>query len=133
MKDFMRQMVSLLTLTGLGTTTVASAGLREDIVNCIKNPDGSGYCYGNLLAFRNHASPSTYAEFREDTRSKGFHAAFTLSSTEPIRYVFCTPNAVVEALWNKAMSHDGFFHIVWDSTGTCNYLELHHGSRWSNF
>jgi hypothetical protein len=134
MTRFAKKMVPMLSVAVLGGASLAYAGYTSESAYCYKNSDGSGACYGSLLGFSNHAGASTQAYFyKNDSGSKSFYGAYTNTSTGVTTSGSCTPDAATGALWSKALSLTGYFHIQWDSTGTCTYLYLNNGSQYSNF
>lgn len=134
MTRFAKKMVPVLSVAVLGGASLAYAGSTSESAYCYKNTDGSGSCYGNFLGFRNHAGSGTYAYFyKNDGGSKYFYGAYTNTSTSTTTYVSCTPDAATAALWTKALAHEGYFNIQWNTSGTCTYLSLYNGSQYSSF
>ena len=133
MKRILKALTPVVSLLALVAAPAALAGYKTESAYCYKSTtDGSGYCYGNLLGFRNHAGASTYAYFTQYySGSKYFYAAVT-SGTTTTSYS-CTPNAATGAQWPKALNHHGYFTIYWDSTGACYSLYLNNGSQYANF
>lgn len=122
-------------LAVLGLTPVAWGGLQSQTVFCQKNTDGSGLCYGNFVGFREDATSTSSASFREDlmTGTRSFDSWSTpAGGTSPVVYT-CIPNAAVSALWEQALSNRGFFRVSWDASGTCDYLRLVNSSQNTNF
>lgn len=134
MTRFAKKMVPVLSVAVLGGASLASAGTTSESAYCYKNTDGSGSCYGTFLGFRNHAGSSTYAYFyKNDSGSKSFSGAYTNTSTSVTTYFSCTPDAATGALWSKALAHNGYFSISWNSSGVCTSLYLNNGSLYANF
>jgi hypothetical protein len=134
MKRFMKTLVPVMTFAVLGVASVASAGLVSDSGACFQNTDGSGYCYGNFLGWRNHAQSTAYAYFYEnDAGSRGFYARYTVAgATAPSTYS-CVPDASVSAMWGDALANKGRFYINWDANGTCYSLSVYGGSLYANY
>jgi hypothetical protein len=135
MSRFAKKMVPVLSVAVLGMGSLAFAGQQTETVYCYKNTtDGAGTCYGNFLAFRNHAGASTRAYFyKHDSGTKSFYAAVTNTSTNVTTSYSCTPDAAAGAMWSKAISHSGYFYVSWDANGTCTYVALTNGSHYANF
>ncbi|MFY1825029.1 hypothetical protein ACN47A_03885 [Myxococcus fulvus] len=130
----MKSLIPMVALATLGTASVASAGHTYSAASCYQYADSSGYCYGNFLAFRNDATTTTYASFREtDAATRSFYARFTVSgATTPSTYT-CIPDATVSAMWAQALDARGYFYVSWDASGTCTYLALNNGSSFANY
>lgn len=130
----LKSLTPVVALATLGLASVASAGLQSKSAQCYQNTDGSGYCYGNMLGFREDATTTSYASFREDEDgTRSFYARFTVSgATVPSTYT-CIPDATVSSIWSQALSARGYFYVSWNTSGTCTYLRLSNGSLYSNF
>ena len=134
MKQLVRKMIPVLSMAVLGGAGVAFAGSTTESSYCYKNTDGSGYCYGTLLGFRNNASSSTYARFYKNTSAtRSFYAIYTPAGATAAQGYSCTPDATVSTLWDKAIRARGYFNIQWNSSGSCTYLYLANGSQYTNF
>jgi len=103
------------------------AGYEDNLNNCYKNTDGSGWCYGSMRGFRTSADASAYAAFTS--------TATTFSSTHFVAsfnsdFYTCVPSSgsPIESLWPLAHNSDLYFTIGWDSNGTCTYLYVASGS-----
>lgn len=134
MTRFAKKMIPVLSVAVLGGASLAYAGSTYESAYCYKSSDGSGYCYGNFLGFRNHAGGSTQAYFyKTDNGSKSFYGAVTNTSTGTTTSGSCTPDAATGALWSKAISHNGYFYVSWNTSGTCTYVYLRNSSQDTNF
>jgi hypothetical protein len=133
MTRFAKKMVPVLSVAVLGGASLAYAGQTYQDAYCYKNTDGSGGCYGNFSGFRYDTGTSTQAYFyKSDSGSKSFYGAFTNSSGTLVTGS-CTPDAATAALWSKAMAHEGYFSIQWNTSATCTYLYLGNSSQYSTF
>jgi hypothetical protein len=134
MNRFAKQMVPMLSVAVLGAGSLAQAGSTSESAYCYKSTDGSGYCYGNFLGFRNHAGSGTKAYFyKRVDGTRNFNAAITNPSTGLTTNYSCIPDTATSALWSRALAHSGYFYVSWDATGTCTYLSLYNGSQYSTF
>lgn len=121
-------------LAVLALAPVAWGGLQQYTLFCQKNADGSGVCYGNFVGFREDATSTSSASFRDDLAgARSFQAYFTPAGGTSALIYSCIPNAAVSALWEEALSARGFFRVSWDASGTCDYLRLVNGSNNTNF
>ncbi|MBN1206256.1 MAG: hypothetical protein JXB05_15170 [Myxococcaceae bacterium] len=133
MTRFAKKMVPVLAVAVLGGASLAHAGATYQMAYCSKSPDGSGSCNGTFLGFRNDSGASTQAYFyKNDGGFKSFYGAFTNPLGELVT-AGCIPDAATGALWSKALAHEGYFSISWDSSGTCTYLYLANSSQYSTF
>jgi hypothetical protein len=129
-----KQWMTVMAMGVMGVASSASAGSTFQYAYCAANADGSGYCSGNFLGFRNHAGSGTQVYFNHtDWNTKSFRVDYQASSTAAVQTFMCTPSSAVAALWSSAMSHSGYFNIEWDAAGICTRLQLYHGSQYSNF
>jgi len=135
MMRFVKQVVPVLSLAVLGAAAVAEAGSATEFASCYKAADGSGYCYGTMQGFRNHANPNTYLSFVEDSYGrKSMSGSFPLSSPTGAASNFsCAPNAAVAAMWPRVMQHRGYIEVYWDVNGTCQAMWLMQGSHYTDF
>jgi hypothetical protein len=133
MTRFAKKMVPVLSVAVLGGASLAYAGQTYENAYCNKNADGSGNCYGNFRGFRYDANALTRAYFyKNDGGSKSFYG-YAPNGSNVMTAGSCTPDAAVAALWSKAMAHEGYFSIQWDTTGTCTFLYLSNSSQYSTF
>jgi hypothetical protein len=134
MRQFMKKLAPVVSLAALGMATAAGAGSKYEGAYCFQNADGSGYCYGNFLGWRNSPQSTAYARFYEtQAGSRNFYARYTVSgATSPSTYT-CIPDATVSAMWGEALAHKGRFYVYWNTSGTCYSLYLYNGSNYSNF
>jgi hypothetical protein len=127
----MKKLASGLALLTLRATS-AHAGASYEAAYCEKNTDGSGNCYGTMLAFRNHWSSSTYASFEDATDSlPAFRASYQFATSMPVINVYCVPTSTVRPFFSRAASHTGYFAISWNAAGECTRLTLSSGSRYA--
>jgi hypothetical protein len=134
MRLSVKKLAVVLSLGMVGVGSSALAGYTHQNASCVKNADGSGYCFGNFLGFREHAISSTYAWFSmTETGSKTFVAHFTPSGAPSFVTYTCVPDATVAAMWPQAMAHRGHFRVDWNTSGTCTELSLTNGSQYSNY
>jgi hypothetical protein len=129
MKKASKQWVGALVVVGALAPVIAEAGVQSYSAGCSKAADGSGWCMGNFQSFRTHSDPNTYASFVEHATGTRLFQAWWPG----IGLVSCVPNATVAGLWPRVMSHEGFFNVSWDATGTCTALILNNGSHHSTF
>ncbi|MFP2906457.1 hypothetical protein ACLESD_15615 [Pyxidicoccus sp. 3LFB2] len=113
------------------SATSALAGESYDAALCVKNADGSGYCYGTYRGFRNHWSPKTYVEFLFMSNSPpAFYVNYQQTSTSPVIDVTCTARtAAMQAMWPLLISNEQYFSVVWNSTGECTYATVSRSSK----
>jgi hypothetical protein len=134
MHQFVKKMAPVLSVAVLGGASLAYAGSSADSAYCYKNTDGSGACYGNFRGFRGHAGANTYAYFyKSDAGSKFFYGGYTNTSTNVTTYVSCTADASTAAMWSKAIAHESYFSISWNSSGSCYNLHLSNDSRYASY
>jgi hypothetical protein len=123
-----------LVLGAIGSVSFAShAGELDKTFFCFKATDGSGHCMGSLKGLRNTTDATDFGGFIENVldpspgvRNDRFFVHFSGA--------FYTCNATtpgVRALWPDAVASRGGFAIVWDATGTCNYLEVDNESQFA--
>lgn len=105
------------------------AGESFNEESCVKNSDGSGYCYGNYGGFHNSSNPD-YFFFETDAWSGGVGYYF-YTYYSGVSYS-CTPGSNyphVTTYWPQSYPSTGtWFWIQWDSAGTCSSLETEVGS-----
>lgn len=134
MNRFMKKLAPVVSLAVLGVASVASAGSTSDSAHCFQNVDGSGYCYGNFLGWRNSSQTGAYAYFYEnDAGSRTFYARYMVSGATSYSTYTCSPDASVSAIWGEALANKGRFYINWDVNGVCYSLSIYNGSLYSNF
>ncbi|QSQ25974.1 hypothetical protein JY651_14050 [Pyxidicoccus parkwayensis] len=130
----LKSLTPVVALATLGLSSVASAGLTYQGATCYQNTDGSGYCYGSMLGFREDATTTSYASFREDEDgTRSFYARYTVAGSTAASSYSCIPDATVSSLWNVALSTRGYFYVAWNTAGTCTYLRVSNGSNYTNF
>ncbi|MCY1020084.1 hypothetical protein [Pyxidicoccus sp. MSG2] len=130
----LKSLTPVVALATLGLASVASAGLESQSATCYQNTDGSGYCYGNMIGFREDATTTSYASFREDEDgTRSFYARYTVAGSTAASTYTCIPDATVSSIWNLALSSRGYFYVTWNTAGTCTYLRMSNGSNYSNF
>jgi hypothetical protein len=110
----------------------AHAGANYETAYCTKSSDGSGYCYGTMLGFRNHWYAGTQVTFEEASDySPVFRVTYQHTTTTPLIEVSCIPNAATKVLWPRATLHTGYFAISWNAAGECTRLTLSTSSRFA--
>ncbi|WP_141333188.1 hypothetical protein [Myxococcus sp. AB025B] len=121
-----------VSLMALAASSTAMAGAQTESAYCYKAADGSGYCAGNFMGFRSHSGANTYARFNQvNSTSRTFLGSYTTASGTVTGS--CVPDAAMAARWTKAMSHQGYFAIYWNTAGTCYQLYLYNGSQYASF
>lgn len=86
--------------------------------NCSKNADGSGYCQGSMKGFRNSTYADAYATFEINLVNNWtyFYARYNNQSFS------CYPDATTADRYAAALASNGYFYVVWNSSGTCTTL-----------
>jgi hypothetical protein len=123
----------------------AAAGAEEQSAYCYKFANGAGYCRGTMLGFRNHYFPFDpytsieFRRFREEMYCDGGTDCYGGDSRSMYaRYngasFSCVPNSYVSAVWDElVMLNSGYFHIQWDSLGSCTSVTIRKSSKYENF
>lgn len=107
--------------------TEAQAGYKaESSYGCHKNSDGSGFCYGSFIAFRNSPDPQAYMGVAETGGYKWFQAQLNGA------YYTCTPDAATGAFWGDAISAK-YVEMDWNAAGICNYTIVKSYSSYGNY
>jgi hypothetical protein len=134
MKRLMKTLAPVVSLAVVGMAPLALAGSTSDSIFCFKATDGSGFCSGNFLGWRNSATSTEYVYFSEnDSGTRSFYARYVVAgSTSPTTFT-CTPDTSVTAMWREALAHKGYFSVSWDELGNCFNLVLSNGSQYSHF
>jgi hypothetical protein len=134
MKRFMKTLAPVLSLAVFGMAPLALAGSTSQSNHCFQNADGSGYCYGNFLGWRNSSTAGEYSYFYEnDSGSRSFYARYMVSGATSLSTYSCIPDASVSAMWGEALAHKGYFSVSWNSSGACYSLSLYNGSQYANY
>jgi hypothetical protein len=134
MKRFVKTLAPVVSLAALGMSSLALAGSTSQSNYCYQYADGSGYCSGNFLGWRNSSTAGEYAYFYEnDSGSRSFYARYQVSGATSLSTYSCIPDASVAAMWGEALSHKGQFSVYWNASGSCYSLYLYNGSQYSNF
>lgn len=86
--------------------------------NCSKNADGSGSCQGSMKGFRNSTYADAYATFEINLVNNWtyFYARYNNQSFS------CYPDATTADRYAAALASNGYFYVVWNSSGTCTTL-----------
>lgn len=106
----------------------AQAGYKaESSLGCYKRADGSGYCFGSFLGYRNHSDPNAYMVLTEGSGGYRFFQAQLNGS-----YYSCTPDSATGAFWSDAVSAK-YVDVEWNSSGVCNYVLVSSGSLYGNY
>ena len=107
--------------------TQAQAGYKaESSLGCYKRGDGSGYCYGSFIGFRNNADANAYMVVSEMSGYKWFQAQLNGA------YYSCTPDATTAAFWGDAVSAK-YIDVEWSASGVCNSMIVSSGSLYGNY
>lgn len=115
----------------LARPNASEAGYTYESAYCTTNSDGSGYCQGTFLGFRNAPGAYDYAQFQNNT-TPGYVPKIFYASYLGKLYA-CIPDGDIAAIWPMAMATRGYFNLVWDASGTCHNLWLNNGSYTQNF
>ena len=86
--------------------------------NCAKNADGSGYCQGSMKGFRYSPYADAWAQFEIDVANNWTYFFAKYNS----QYFSCYPNATTSDRFASAMASNGYFYVVWNSSGTCTTM-----------
>ena len=124
-------MKKLLWASALMTLFVAApshAGTQYEYGVCASYSDGSGYCGGTFLGFRNYSDPTTYAGFH--TSSSGTNAF--LSNWNGSAHT-CLASSAVVGLWPQLQTARGYFYVHWNASGICDSVAFTNGSSYANF
>jgi hypothetical protein len=106
----------------------ALAGQTYQYATCGKWSDGSGYCFGNFLGFRNSSDPSDFIYFTKS--SDGFRSMYARIYGQSFS---CVPSSSLYGIWDQVLLHQGYFFIEWNNAGSCDYLSLSNGSQFASF
>lgn len=134
MRSSLKQIAAVMALGAVSMGSSALAGFTGQSALCATNADGSGYCAGSFLGFRNHPNPQVFASFTDSHSGyREFAAQYAPDAVTPAQRYGCMPSSALQSFWPEAMKHDGYFYISWDAQGTCNSLHLAHGSQYANY
>ena len=107
----------------------AHAGQQFEYADCQQLADGSGFCEGNFLGFRNLPDASSYIRFT--LQPNGMR---TLEALYNHRFYSCVvKDSLVTASFDMLMLHRDAFHVDWNPDGVCTAIALYHGSAYSNY
>lgn len=103
------------------------AGYEDNLHNCYRNADGSGWCYGSMRGFRTSEDSGAWAAF--STTATSFSSTYFSASFNG-DYYSCVPQAAsaIESIWPLTHNSDLYFSIGWDQNATCTYLNVASGS-----
>lgn len=134
MKSALKQLAAVVACGVVGVGSSALAGYTGQSAFCTAYSDGSGFCYGSFLGFRNHPNSLVFASFTDsESGYREFSARYAPDSTSAAQFYGCMPGDAVKPLWSAAIQHRGYFYISWGANGLCNRLHLANGSQYSNF
>ena len=108
---------SILALAGSAT-----AGLYypANAPSCSTYPDGHGYCYGDMMGFRNNSGPSDYLDVYTNVIApiNGFVSA----SYSGRSYSCYVPLASNPAFLQTYLGDWNYLYVTWDTGGRCTML-----------
>ena len=124
-------LAALLVVTALMNAfpDAARAGATFEYAFCTSLPDGSGYCEGNFLGFRNDPDPSVYISFVKHPNGKRQMEAYYNHE----KYGCYAEGAKVVAMFDEMMTQRDAFSIQWDASGACTQIGIFHGSKYSEY
>lgn len=136
----MKRLMLLLTVSVVGLASTKSyAGWQfTPGAYCTKLSDGSGYCNGSMIGFRNATDPSAYAYFGLSYSSGSLSGSFSAylngvyysCTAAPAMYQPLSTSigngltAVPLPIWQQALTPQATFMIQWNSSGGCYYLSV---------
>lgn len=119
MKSAKQWAVGVLAVAALAAPGRSEAGDSYSYPpNCSKNADGSGYCQGSMKGFRNSTYADAWAQFEIDVASNWTYFFARYNN----QYFSCYPDATTSNRFASAMAENGYFYVVWNSSGTCTTM-----------
>lgn len=111
--------VAAMTLAALAVPGRSEAGDTSYVSpDCVKYSDGSGYCRGSMLGFRNSPYTDAWAVFETNLTNNWTYFFAKYNG----QYFACYPDAATSARFASAMAANGYFYVRWDTTSTCTTL-----------
>jgi hypothetical protein len=114
----------------LVASDVRAGTVNAPYAGCYKASDGSGYCYGSLLGFRDTAIYSEYATFESDYFAGGPAQSFSAYLNGNYYSCFAPRPGNAGAFEWPAGAASRLFSIFWNSAGQCTVLYTYDDSNY---
>jgi hypothetical protein len=125
--SFMRSIIALsIACASLLATGTSHANTVFNAASCSRGSDGSGSCYGTFPGFL-AADVTSWAQFESSPTGTTFLANFGSI------YYGCTfpqDGSLDKVAANAFSASTEWFAVLWDSHGTCNWVNIYRGSSY---
>lgn len=124
---------------GLGALALSSAvagsayaGMKLEYGDCIKNKDGSGYCYGTFRGWRNALDANQSVHFGGSYLAGDKGVQFNWHGQALVCMV--PAGSPLESWWpSTILNATGSFAVNWNAQGQCTHVYLGNSSAYREY